>query len=183
MYHPITCYDVTLHWVAISWASFNSSSTEFGTPQSLLSMTRRSSLEWDAFGQCDLRPCCDIRFLLLTENLRWCKSRPWIVWTLFCEVWLYCNVQDLMPQSLSQVRRTQCKDILCKWWICASWSSSLHHQPEKPCQTYKFNIDSRGSPSHMTWCITDGVTTSHTISHNAVFEEEELEQIIHMRKC
>jgi len=50
----------------------------------------------------------------------------------------------------------------------------VHHLPEQQCQTYKFNINSRGSPSHMTICITDGVTTSYPISDNAVFEEEEI---------
>jgi len=114
----------------------------FGSPQSLLSMIRRSSAEWDAFGQSDLRPCYNIRFL--TQNLRCCKSRPWLVSWDIDGFWRYRNLQDLMPRSLSQLRRTQHDNSLC--WI---W----------------------GSPSHMTWCIMDVVTTSHTISDNAVFEE------------
>jgi len=48
--------------------------------------------------------------------------------------WLYRNIQDLMPQPLSQVRRTQRNDILCKGPICASQSSSSHHLPEQSCQ-------------------------------------------------
>jgi len=116
----------------------------FGSPQSLLSMTCRSSLEWDAFGQSDLRPCYDIRFLRLTQNLRCCKSRPRLVSWDIDGFWWYRNLQDLMPRSLSQVRRIQRDNSLCWVW---------------------------GSPSHMTWCITDVVTTSDAISDNAVFEE------------
>jgi len=40
-----------------------------------------------------------------------------------------------------------------------------------------FDIDSRGSPWYMTWCITDGVTTCHTISDNAVSEKEKIWRI------
>jgi len=123
--------------VAVSWASFNSSSIEFGIPKSLLSMTRRSSRS--KWSETLLRYWIFMSYQkpqMLQEQAVHCMN--FVSWDID-EFWLYRNIQDPMPRSLSQVRRTQRNNILCKWSICASPSSSLHYLPEQPCQTYKSN--------------------------------------------